>query len=80
MALGCPAAVSNKYAMHEQVGGARLLFNPDSPSEIAECVRKLWTDEGLRQEMIRKGYRQVRGWTGNSFNNKFHRIVKRVLA
>lgn len=41
MALGCPVAVSNKYAMPEQVGGAGLLFNPDMPEKIADCIRKL---------------------------------------
>lgn len=79
MALGCPVAVSNKYAMHEQVGDAGLLFNPDSPDEIAACIRKLWMDESLRREMIRAGHLQVRKWTGDSFNKKFQRIVKRAL-
>ena len=59
MALGCPVAVSDKYAMPEQVGDAGLLFNPDSPKEIAECIRKMWCDEKLRQQMIKKGYERV---------------------
>ena len=78
MALGCPTAVSNKYAMHEQVGDAGLLFDPDSPEEIAECVRKLWTDGNLRQEMIKKGERQIKRWTIESFIRKFQRIMKEI--
>lgn len=78
MVLGCPAAVSDKYAMHEQVGDAGLLFNPDSPDEIAECIKRLWTDESLRQEMIKKGYRQINRWTADSFNRKFQRIIESV--
>lgn len=78
MALGCPVAVSNKYAMPEQVGDAGLLFDPDSPEEIAECIRKLWTDEGLRQEMKRKGYKRIEEWTMDSFNRRFQKILNRV--
>ncbi|MCX4353392.1 MAG: glycosyltransferase family 1 protein [Lachnospiraceae bacterium] len=78
MALGCPVAVSNKYAMPEQVGAAGLLFNPDSPEEIAECIRKLWIDEALRQKMIKKGYRRIEKWTQEAFNNQFQKIINRV--
>lgn len=78
MALGCPVAVSNKYAMPEQVGDAGLLFNPDSPEEMAECIRQLWGDEELRQKMIRNGYRRIEMWTQDSFNNRFQKIINRV--
>lgn len=78
MALGCPVAVSNKYAMPEQVGDAGLLFNPDSPEEIAECVRKMWLDDSLRQEMIRKGYQRMGKWTLEEFNRKFQKIIENV--
>lgn len=78
MALGCPTAVSNKYAMPEQVGDAGLLFNPDSPEEIAGCIKQMWCDESLRQEMIRKGNRQIKKWTLESFAGRFHRIIKNV--
>ncbi len=78
MALGCPVAVSNKYAMPEQVGDAGLLFNPDSPEEMAECIRKLWTDEELRREMIRKGYERTERWTQDSFNRRFQQIISKI--
>ncbi len=78
MALGCPVAVSNKYAMPEQVGDAGLLFHPDSPEEIAECIRKLWLDEGLRQEMIEKGYRRVEKWTVKEFGKRLDRILEAI--
>ena len=74
--MGCPVAVSNKYAMPEQVGDAGLLFDPDFPEEIAECIRKLWVDEDLRQKMIRKGYRRIEKWTQDSFNDRFQKFNK----
>lgn len=78
MALGCPVAVSNKYAMPEQVGNAGLLFNPDSPEEIAECIKKLWLDEELRQSMIKKGFKRVERWTTKEFGKKLQRIIEAI--
>ena len=79
MALGCPVAVSNKYAMPEQVGKAGLLFNPDSPQEIADCIRKLWLDNELRQNMIKLGYQQVENWTKSDFKKVIANVVHECL-
>ena len=80
MALGCPVAISNKYAMPEQVGQAGLLFNPDSPEEIAECIRRIWIDGELGERMIAEGYRRVQRWTEQDFKNRISKVVKRCLA
>lgn len=78
MALGCPVAVSNKYAMPEQVGDAGLLFNPDSPEEMAECIKKMWCDDHLRQQMIQKGYKRMGRWTQENFCEKLGRIINKI--
>lgn len=79
MALGCPVAVSNKYAMPEQVGKAGLFFNPDSPEEIAECIRMLWTDEKLREKIIERGYKRALRWTEEDFMKRVLKIVEGCL-
>ena len=78
MALGCPVAVSDKYAMPEQVGKAGLLFNPDSPEEIADCIRQLWTDENLRVRMKKLGYRRAQKWTKKEFGDKLRKIICKI--
>ena len=75
MTLGCPAIVSNKYAMGEQVGDAGLLFNPDSPEEIAECILKVWNNLELRRELINRGYQRISKWTEEDFKRRFLQIV-----
>lgn len=75
MALGCPVAVSDKYAMPEQVGNAGLKFNPDSPEEIAGCIKKLWLDEALCEKMRTAGYEQIKKWTKKDFEK---RLIKTV--
>lgn len=79
MALGCPVAVSNKYAMPEQVGKAGLLFDPDSPEEIADCIRRLWTDDKLRQSMIESGYKQIESWTKDDFKKVVADLIRECL-
>ena len=78
MALGCPVAVSNKYAMPEQVGNAGLLFNPDSPEEIACCIEQLWLNKQLREEMRNLGYKQIGRWSQKDFCNKLIKVIKNV--
>ena len=78
MAVGCPVAVSDKYAMPEQVGNAGLLFNPDSPEEMAECIRKLWTDEALREKMIILGHKRVERWGKKDFEKKLLKIIDNI--
>lgn len=80
MALGCPAIVSNKYAMPEQVGDAGLLFNPDSPEEIAGCIRRVWTDESLRENMIRKGYQRIKKRDKQHFKHIVYNVIEKCLG
>ena len=79
MALGCPVAVSDKYAMPEQVGRAGLLFDPDSPEEIAGRIQKMWTDDELRKRMTEEGYRRIRQWTQEDFKNRLFKVMDRCL-
>lgn len=76
MALGCPVAVADKYAMPEQVGDAGLFFNPDSPEEIADCIKKIWTDEELREHMIKKGYQRIGNWNKKHFKHRVSKILE----
>ena len=75
MALGCPVAVSNKYAMPEQVGNAGFLFNPDSPEEIAKCIERMWMDEKLCEKMRKMGLARVQRWTKKEFGDKLYQII-----
>lgn len=78
MALGCPVAVSDQYAMPEQVGDAGLLFHPDSSEEIAGCIKKMWQDEEFRQEMIRKGHARMEKWTTKDFGDRLVKIIQEI--
>jgi glycosyltransferase involved in cell wall biosynthesis len=77
---GCPAAVSGIYGMPEQVGNAALLFNPDSVDEIADCIRRLWTDDRLCAELVERGKRRSASWGQQQFNTRLREIIDTVTA
>lgn len=79
-ALGCPVAVSNIYGMTEQAGNAALLFDPESKSEIAEIMYRLWTDDELCNSLSKKGKERAVAWNKIDFQKRFEVIVNRLTA
>ncbi|RPI35991.1 MAG: glycosyltransferase family 1 protein [Nitrospiraceae bacterium] len=77
---GCPVAVSGIYAMPEQVGDAALLFKPDSVDEIADCIRKLWTDDRLCADLAEKGKRRAADWGQQQFNVRLMEIINKMTG
>jgi len=77
---GCPVAVSGIYGMPEQVGDAALLFKPDSVDEIADCIRKLWTDDRLCAELAEKGKRRAASWSQQQFNERLMGIIVKITG
>lgn len=60
MKHGCPVITSNVSSLPEAGGDAALYFDPNSASDIANVIEKVITDEKLRQEMVKKGYNQIK--------------------
>ena len=79
MALGCPVAASNVYAMPEQLGEAALLFDPSSVDEIGEAMHRLWTDDALCGELRTKGLQHNARWTQAEFTDRLREIVRHVV-
>jgi glycosyltransferase involved in cell wall biosynthesis len=55
MACGCPVAASESAAVAEAAGGAALPFPPRDVAAMAAAIRRLATDEGLREEFRGRG-------------------------
>jgi len=51
MQCGAPVIVSNTSSLPEVVGGAGILINPESSSEIAEAIKQVLGDSALRDKM-----------------------------
>jgi glycosyltransferase involved in cell wall biosynthesis len=59
MACGCPVAVSDIPALRAVAGDAALLFDPLSPSSIADALRRLLDDAALRDDLRERGRRRA---------------------
>jgi glycosyltransferase involved in cell wall biosynthesis len=64
--LGVPVACSSTTSLPEVAGDAALLFDPGDPDAIAAAIRRLWTDEALRVELVQRGRERVQrfSWDG----------------
>ena len=64
-ASGLPVACSRVTSLPELVGDAAVLFDPYDPSEIADAIWLVWTDESVRSALVRKGHEksQTLDWT-----------------
>lgn len=79
MKAGCPAAVSNIYAMPEQTKGAALLFNPESVEDIAFVMSKLWDDDELCRELAERGKLVSSEWTKKHFDSCVSKLIHEIL-
>jgi glycosyltransferase involved in cell wall biosynthesis len=60
MATGIPVVTSAVSSLPEVVGNAAMIVNPENVFDIARGIRDVLIDEGLRNELIRSGFAQVR--------------------
>jgi glycosyltransferase involved in cell wall biosynthesis len=60
MACGTPVVCSNSSSLPEVAGDAALLVDPLAPEALAEALRRVIAEDGLRREMVQRGARQVR--------------------
>ncbi|WP_027405952.1 glycosyltransferase family 1 protein [Anaerovibrio sp. RM50] len=79
MAMGCPVAVSNVYAMPWQIGEAGLVFDPKNVNEISNVIEKLWLDDELCSDLKRKGLKRAEFFSQAQFNDRFLKVIKSIF-
>ncbi|MDR2889621.1 MAG: glycosyltransferase family 4 protein [Lachnospiraceae bacterium] len=78
--LGCPVAISRLFGMPEQVGDAALLFDPLSESEIAECLKVLWLDDNLCEQLVARGRIRARQWGQQQFTETVLKYIEETTT
>lgn len=65
MACGCPLIASKTGCSPEVVQEAALLVDPYNPDEIADAIRKIFSDAVLRNRLIEQGLTRVKYFSWN---------------
>lgn len=63
MSIGCPVIISNRASLPEVGGDAALYCDPQKPEDIARQIKKMISDNNLRNELIHKGLIQSEKFT-----------------
>jgi glycosyltransferase involved in cell wall biosynthesis len=63
MACGVPVVTSNVSSLPEVTGDAAFLVNPYSTDDLAQGIRQVFSDNDLRQNLIKKGLERVKLFT-----------------
>lgn len=79
-ALGCPVATSRIYGIPDQVGDAALLFDPGSVDQIFDCLERLWTNDALCADLVKKGRLHAAAWGPEQFRDRLLQIVEGLVA
>lgn len=80
MRRGLPVACSNATSLPEVAGDAALLFDPLSVDAIADALRRLLADPGLRAELARRGVEQAERFSWEAAAEGTVRSYERALA
>jgi len=79
MACGTPVVTSNVSSLPEVAGDAAVLVDPYDTDSIADGILRVVTDDGLRQELTRRGLARARGFSWTESVAAIHHIYMDVL-
>ena len=80
MASGTPVITSNVSSLPEVVGDAAILIDPYQPEAIAGAMRRVLTDDRLRDDMRERGLARAREFSWDRSVTRVREIYETVLA
>jgi len=79
-ASGCPVIASTHAALPEVVGDAGLLVNPLDIDEIASAIEKVLIDDGLKNELVKRGFERAKKFSIGIVGSKTLEVYREVLS
>jgi len=77
-ACGCPVLCSNVSSLPEVAGEAACYFDPYSEESIRNAVLKILNDKAYREELINKGYEQVKKFSWEKTAEKTKKVYESI--
>ena len=79
MLLGTPVISANTASVPEVAGDAAILVNPYDTREIAEAIRAIDADEGLRKHLVDKGLARADLFSMKRYRARLDSVYRRFL-
>ena len=79
MACGVPVVTSGEASLPEVAGDCAVIVDAYSPESISDGMYKIWTDNKLRDDLIKRGPRRAAEFSWSKFSEKLHSIYEAVL-
>lgn len=80
MACGCPVVTSNVSSLPEVVGGAGVLIDPESPSELTSAINRVIGSKSVQDDMSRLGIERAKMFTWEGCAELTHRAYESLLS
>lgn len=80
MALGCPVICADAKGMKEQLGDAAIFFNSFDENELAERIKELSENDGIREEIIRNGRIVAQSVTVDKYIEKIISLINEFVS
>jgi len=79
-ACGVPVAVSDTSSLPEIVRESGVLVNPGSIDSVAQGIRKVLTDEKFRQNLIKKGFVNIKRFSWQKCANETLETLEKLAS
>ena len=80
MTAGCPVLISEIPVLREVYGEAALYFNPLDIDDIAKKIKMILDNPSIRQELIKKGYQQVKKYSWKRMARETLRLYENCFS
>jgi glycosyltransferase involved in cell wall biosynthesis len=80
LSIGCPVISSFTSSLPEIVGNSGLYINPDSEEDLTEKLKKILTDEELKNDFIQKGFEQSKKFSWDKCAKETLDYYKEILG
>ena len=80
MACGVPVIASNTTSIPEVVRDAGILIDPLDIEAIAEAMKKILDNPGLKEDLVRKGLSYIQEYNSTKLSAQTYDLFKRVYS
>lgn len=79
MLLRTPVITSNTASIPEVAGDAAILVNPYDTHELAQAIRAVDADEGLRKSLIERGVERSKIFSIEAYRERLRAVYQRLI-